>query len=46
MSLKQLYGLLASPWYRVRPIGLQSRSKETWLSYCKAMGKSPDGVKK
>ena len=44
MTFRYLYGMLASPWYRVRPIAPQYRSREAWIEYCRARGQSPDGL--
>lgn len=46
MTLKYLYGILATPWYWVRPIEPRHSSREAWLAHCKKTGKSPDGVKR
>ncbi len=44
MTLKYVYGLLASPWYRVRPILPRHQSREAWLAYQKARGLNGDGT--
>ena len=46
MTLKYLYGLLALPWYLIRPLEPQFRSREAWLEHCRKTGQSPDGVKR
>jgi hypothetical protein len=44
MTARKLYGYLALPWYWIRPIEPQYRSREAWTEHCRKLGKKPDGT--
>ena len=44
-KIKSLYAYLATPWYYVRVLSPQHRSKEAWIAHQKARGLKGDGSK-